>query len=126
MAQITTADVTYTSITGTGHAGPSSPIRQHMFTVLIPSASATNVLYTSGGIPLSPAALGCPANLEQLIMMDEGSTTGYVAKYDYGKQSIRLYLSQNTTGASTTTSLIEVTTAATVASVTLRVIAQGW
>ena len=126
MPQITTSDVTYTQIVGTNISNAADPMRQGMFTVLIPSAAATNVLYTSGGIPLSPAALNCPANLMSLLMIDEGSTTGYVAKYDYGKTSLRLYLSQNTTGASTTTSLIEVVTSATVASITLRVLAKGW
>jgi hypothetical protein len=126
MAQITTGDVTYTQIGLSGIASAANPMRQQMFTVLIPASGATNVLYTNGGIPLSPAALGCPANLMSLILIDEGSTTGYVAKFDYGKTSLRLYLSQNTTGASTTTSLIEVVTSATVASVTLRVMAQGW
>ena len=126
MGQITTSDVTYTQIANPVLASPSMPMRSTAFTILIPKSGATNVLYTSGGIPLSLPALGCPAALTSFFMMDEGSTTGYVAKYDYGASTIRLYLSQNTTAASTTTNLIEVTTAATVASTTLRVIASGW
>jgi len=126
VAQITSSDVTYTAITGTGIAGPSSPLREHMYTILIPASGATNVLYTSGGIPLTIAKLGCPASLQKFIIIDAASSTGYVAKFDYGATTIRLYLTQNTTAASTTTPLVEVSTAATVASTTLRVLAQGW
>ncbi len=123
MAQLGTADVTYTQIRYVG-GNPASPQNESVVTMLFPNGA--NVLYTSGGIPLSKGQLGCPATIQEFIIMDEASTTGYVAKFDYGASTIRLYLTQNTTAASTTTSLIEFTTAATVASTTLRVIAKGW
>ena len=125
MPQLGTADVTYTLVAGTSLASPSVPMRENQFLVLFPNS--TNVLYTSGGIPLSNGQLGCPAGLQKLIMDDDASSVGYVAKWDQKANTIRLYQSGAvaTTG-SVATQLVEVTTAATVASVTLRVIAQGW
>lgn len=122
MPQLGTADVTYTSVSGSSSAGPSDPMREHVYTILFPNS--TNVLYTSGGIPLQKAKLGCPTNLVQFVMMDEASTTGYVAKFDYATTAIRLYVQQTT--ATTGLQLLEVSTAATVASVTLRAVAKGW
>jgi len=124
MPQIGTADVTYTRSEVGRKASPADPAASQIVTILFPNGA--NVLYTSGGIPLSLGKLGCPGALERFIIEDAASSTGVVPKFDFGANTIRLYLTQNTTGASTTTSLIEMTTAATVASTTLRVIAQGW
>lgn len=122
MPQLGTADVTYTYIEGTAKANPADPMREYQFKLLFPNS--TNVLYTSGGIPLNNAKLGVPAGLNKFLMEDEGSTTGYVAKWDQAANTIRLYVQQ--TSATTGLQLLEVTTAATVASTTLRAIAQGW
>jgi hypothetical protein len=124
MAQLGTADVTYTKREENMRGSPSVPEREYQLTLLFPNGA--NVLYTSGGIPLSNAALGCPGALTKFIIEDMASSTGYVPKWDNVANTIRLYLTQNTTGASTTTSLVEFTTAATVASTTLRVLVQGW
>jgi hypothetical protein len=124
MPQLGTADVTYTVVEGTSIASPSVPMKEHQFLVAFPNS--TNVLYTSGGIPLSIGKLGIPATLRKFIIEDAASSSGYVPKWDQLANTIRIYLTQNTTGASTTTSLIEMTTAATVASTTLRVLVAGW
>lgn len=124
MPQMGTADVTYTVVEGTSIASPSVPMKEHQFLVQFPNS--TNVLYTSGGIPLSPGKLGSPASVCKFIIEDMASSSGYVPKWDHLANTIRIYLTQNTTGASTTTSLIEMTTAATVASTTLRVLVAGW
>lgn len=124
MPQLGTADVTYTPIVGTHFASPSVPMKEQQFTMLFPNG--TNVLYTGGGVPVSSQALGCPQALVKFLLEDMASSVGAVYKWDQKANTIRIYLTQNTTGASTTTSLIEMTTAATVASTTLRVIAQGW
>lgn len=126
MPQLGTADVTYTAVTGGARASAADPEKQHFFTVLFPNSS--NVLYTSGGIPLSIAKLGCPANLSKFLIVDMASTTGYVAKFDYGATTIRLYqVAAVVTGSATAAQpLVEVLTSATVASTTLRCIAQGW
>lgn len=122
MPQLGASDVTYTYVEGTAKANPADPMREAQFKMLFPNS--TNVLYTSGGIPLTNAKLGCPAGLSKFIIADEGSTTGYVAKWDQAANTIRLYTQQTT--ATTGLQLLEATTAATVASITLRVIAQGW
>jgi hypothetical protein len=124
MPQLGTADVTYTKLEGNMRGSPSVPEREYQFTLLFPNG--TNVLYTSGGIPLSNGQLGCPGFLTKFILEDDASSVGAVYKWDQKANTIRIYLTQNTTGASTTTSLIEMTTAATVSSTTLRAIAQGW
>lgn len=131
MPQLGTADITYTQLAYASHGSPSEPMRQFQFTMLFPNGA--NVLYTSGGIPLSRGKLGCPAILEKFILEDEGSSVGYVAKWDNVANTIRLYqMSINTTAASgtgaivVTQALTELTTSSTVASTTLRAIVQGW
>ena|ERR1700733_15117045 len=126
MPQLGTADVTYTKLEYSGIASPSRPMREFQFTMLFPNG--TNVLYTSGGIPINNGQLGCPFALEKLIIENMGATTGYVAKWDDVANTIRLYQSAGfSTGAAVAAAqLVELTTAATVASVTLRVLAQGW
>lgn len=126
MPQLGTADVTYTKLEYTGMANPAAPMREFQFTMLFPNG--TNVLYTNGGIPLSNGQLGCPAALEKFLIEDMGSTTGYVAKWDQLANTIRLYQSAgfSTGSAVAAAQLVEVLTSATVASITLRVLAQGW
>ena len=129
MPQLGTADVTYTLLEYSRLGSPSEPMRENQFTMLFPNG--TNVLYTSGGIPLSNGALGCPAGLIKFLMEDDASSVGVVAKWDQKANTIRLYQQGNITiGATGSTIpaqvLVEFLTSATVASTTLRVIAQGW
>lgn len=122
MPQLGTADVTYGRVEAAAMASPSVPMKQHQFNMLFPNG--TNVLYTQGGIPLNLGQLGCPAGLIKFIIEDAASSTGYVPKWDQLANTIRLYA--QTTSAVVGAQLAEVSTAATVASVTLRVLAQGW
>ena len=126
MPQLGTADVTYTKLEATGLASPSVPQNERQFTILFPNS--TNVLYTNGGIPLSNGALGCPGALNKFIIEDMACSTGYVAKWDNVANTIRLWqVAAVVTGAATAAQpLVEVLTSATVASVTLRVLAAGW
>lgn len=129
MAQMGTGDVTYTKLEADSFASPSVPISERQFTMLFPNGA--NVLYTSGGIPLSNGQLGCPAGLIKFIIEDMASSTGYVAKWDQLANTIRLYQQLGFTAGATgavvpAAQLLEVTTASTVASCTLRVIAAGW
>ena len=126
MPQLGTADVTYTKLEYSGIANPSRPMREFQFTMLFPNG--TNVLYTSGGIPINNNQLGCPIALESFLIEDMGSTTGYVAKWDQLANTIRLYQSAGfgTGSVVAAAPLVEVLTSATVASLTLRVLAQGW
>ena len=126
MPQLGTADVTYTTAAATALASPGAPMREQQFLLLFPNS--TNVLYTNGGIPLNKAALGCPAALVKFLIEDMASSTGYVAKWDQSANTIRLYASAGfgTGTAVAAAQLVEVLTSATVASCTLRVVAQGF
>ena len=131
MGVMGTADVTYTSVTAASVGSPSVPMREYQFLLTFPNAS--NVLYPTGGVPLVAAQLGCPAYLEKFILLDDGSSAGYVAKWDQKADAIRLYqlainstISGSPTTISITQALTELTTASTVTSVTLRALAQGW
>lgn len=126
MPQLGTADVTYTRLEADTLGSPSVPMSQYQFTMLFPNGA--NVLYTNGGIPLSNAKLGCPAALVKFIIEDAGSSVGTVAKWDQLANTIRLYQSASfgTGSAVAAAALVEFATSATVASTTLRIIAQGW
>ena len=131
MGQLGTADVTYTMQEYGRIANPSRPMGENTFLLAFPNNAGTNNLYTSGGIPLSNAMLGCPASLVKLIMEDDGSSVGAVYKWDQKANTIRAYLQgnliQGATGSTiAATALVEMLTSATVTSTTLRVIAQGW
>lgn len=126
MPQMGTADVTYTKLEGNMRASPSVPEREYQLTMLFPNS--TNVLYTSGGIPISNGSLGVPGFLTKFIIEDMACSTGYVAKWDNVANTVRLYQSGGfgTGTAVAATTLVELTTAATVASTTLRVLVSGW
>lgn len=123
MAQITTADVTYSLISASRNAGPSDPMRKAAYAITFGGTGNTN--YPLGGVPLSPGKLGCPATIQEFLLMDEGSTVGYVAKYDFTAMTIRLYWSNQGT-VTATLPLIELTTAATISSVTIKARVGGW
>lgn len=120
MPQIAAADVTYSEIVGLAQASPSAPITERGIVVSFGNGTLT---YTSGGIPLTKAKLGCPASVQSMVMMDNASSTGYVPKLDYANLKIRLY--QNDTAA-VLGQLIEVATSAVVPAVVLKVLVAGF
>jgi hypothetical protein len=122
MAQIGTADVTYSHVTGSSYAAPSMPMRSALYNITFGDGTLT---YTNGGIPLLKGKLGCPGTLQQFIMTDSASSVGYVAKFDKTALSIRLYVSTNTTAAGPT-ALVEVNTATAVTATTLQALVSGW
>ncbi len=122
MAQIGSADVTYAYVEGSGQACPSDPLASRVFTIQFGDGSKE---YTNTGIPLDKAKLGCPAVLQQLIMLDMGNTVGYVPKWNATTNRIRLYQDANVTAAAAA-GLVEVSTAAAVTSTTLRVLVKGY
>jgi hypothetical protein len=126
MPQLGTADVTYTKLEGNMRGNAAAPESEYQFLMLFPNS--TNVLYTNGGIPINKGSLGCPGFLTKFIIEDMASSTGYVAKWDQSANTVRLWwVAAVVTGAATPAQqLVEVLTSATVASVTLRAIVQGW
>lgn len=123
MAAYGTADVTYGAIPGYHVGGnPASPMKGHAFSVSV----AGGKTYPAGGIPLMQASLGCPATIQQFFWLDEGSSSGLVAKFDLSAVKIRLYEAANNTTLAFTSALTEVTTAETVAATTWKCFVAGW
>ncbi len=120
MAQIGTADVTYAYVEGTAKANAADPVAERVFTIQFGDGTLT---YTNGGIPLSKAKLGCPTGLFSMIMLDTGSTVGYVPKWNMTANTVRLYQDN---GTAATAALPEVLTSAAVTSTTLRVLVKGY
>ncbi len=123
MSAYGTADVTYTSILGYHVGGnPASPMKGHAFALSV----AGGKTYPSGGIPLIAGSLACPATIQQFMWLDEGSSSGYVAKFDLGATKIRLYEIADGGTIAFTSALTEVGTAETVAATTWKCFVSGW
>lgn len=88
MADIAAADVTYTKQEGSQFACPSNPKFSGVFKVAFGNGTLT---YPSGGIPLTPGKLGCPANIESLDIMDTDDGSGKIFKFDFENKKIRIY-----------------------------------
>lgn len=122
MAQIGTADITYTMVEGSALASPNSPMPERIFVVAFGNGTLT---YTNGGVPLDKSKLGCPSNIQSLIMLDAGNSVGYVPKWNMTANTVRLYQDANVTAAAAA-ALVEVLTSAVVTATTLRVLVKGW
>lgn len=120
MAQIGTADVTYTQESAT--ADPSGPLPVRIFKVVFGDGSLT---YTNGGIPLIKAKLGCPTDIRSLIFIGEIGTPGNVPVFNYTANTIRLFRDGNITAAAAA-ALTEMLTSAAVPITTLRVRVEGY
>lgn len=122
MADIAAADVTYTEQAGTAKAGTADPRREGIFSVAFGNGTLT---YPTGGVPLDKAKLGCPSQLDELIILDSGNANGFVYKWDAANNKIRIYQGDNDNAADA--ALIELVGAtATPAAATLKVKAKGW
>lgn len=122
MAVYGTADVTYSVIEGFSVAGQENPMAGRVFSMSV----AGGKTYPAGGIPLVKGKLGCPATIQRFLLMDAGSSSGQVAKYDLSANAIRLYQVSNTTTLAFTSALTEVGTAETVAATTWKAFVAGW
>lgn len=122
MAVYGTADVTYTVIDGYKDGCASSPLVGKAFSMSV----AGGKTYPAGGIPLSKGALGCPASIERFFWLDDGSSSGLVAKFDLSASTIRLYQIANAGTVAFTQALTEVGTPATVAATTWKAFVAGW
>lgn len=123
MAAYGTADVTYTEIVGYQPvATVAMPMQGKAFSLSV----AGGKTYPSGGIPLIKGSLGCPATIQQFMWLDEGSSSGLVAKFDLTAVKLRLYEVANGSTIAFTSALTEVTTAETVAATTWKCFVAGW
>lgn len=120
MAQLGTADVTYTVVSE--FAGPSKPLAERIMTLAFGDGTAT---YTNGGIPLSKAKLGCPATVVSFTLLGAIGGQGNVPVYNYTANTIQLFRDGNVTAA-TAAALTEMLTSAAVPATTLRVRIEGY
>lgn len=88
MAQIAGSDVTYTIQEGTQKASPSDPRFQANFAVAFGNGTLT---YTTGGIPLTRAKLGCPTRIDELVILNAAAGDGFLYKYDSVANTVRIY-----------------------------------
>ena len=92
MSDLAASDVAYTEVAGSAKASPADPRRSGIFTLVFGDGALT---YPAGGIPLTGGKLGCPSNIDELYIVDSG-TSGFQVKYDATNKKIRLF---NPTGA---------------------------
>lgn len=120
MAQLTTADVTYTLVSE--KAGPSDPLPERIFTISFGDGTAT---YTNGGIPLIKGKLGCPETVQSFSFIGQIAGAGNVPIYNYTANTIQLYRDGNVTAAAAA-ALTQMLTSAAVPATTLRVRVIGY
>lgn len=87
MAQIAAANVTYSLVEGTKISNTCDPRFSALFNV---SFGNGTLEYTDGGIPLTKAKLGCPATLQELYILNEG-TGGYVYRYNFTAETVQIF-----------------------------------
>lgn len=87
MADIADANVTYTKVEGSQKASPSDPRFSAVFLVQFGNGALT---IPAGGIPLNKAKLGCPSQIDELFVMDEGSN-GFMYKFDSANAKLQVY-----------------------------------
>lgn len=84
MADIAAGDVTYTL--GQAHNVKSRGYQRRAVIAFGDGA----LTYPSGGVPLTKAKLGCPNNLDNLLINDDPAL-GLVYKFDRANAKIRIY-----------------------------------
>jgi hypothetical protein len=120
MADIAASDVTYTLKEGTQFACPSDPRYSAAFAISFGNGALT---YPAGGIPLTKGKLGCPTDLEALLIDDASSADGYLYKHDRANNKLRIYQGDNDNAGDAP--LVELGNVA-VAATTLVATVKGW
>lgn len=120
MAAIASTDVTYALQEGTQQTSSSSRL-QGIYAITFGNGTLT---YPAGGVPLTAGKLGCPASLEELLLVDPANANGFVYKYDRTNQKLRIYQGDNDNVADAP--LIELLTSAAPAAATLYAKVSGW
>lgn len=118
MADIAAADLTYTE-QGRGKTDASSR-RTGTFKIQFGDGALT---YPSGGIPLSKGKMGCPTTIEEFMFVDMSNGDGYLYKYDFTNEKIRIYQGDNNNASDA--ALIELGSVA-IAATSLYAKVTGW
>lgn len=123
MAALNASSVAYTQLLKPRK--DDSNFRTFEFKLVFGDGAST---YPAGGIPLTAAKLGCPVQVRSLDLFSPSSGDGYLYKYDFVNNKIRIYQSPAIASApSTAVALIEVTTAfVPVSNVTLYASVSGY
>lgn len=123
MAAYSASDVGYSTIDGYQPGGnPATPMAGRAFALNVSGGKT----YPSGGIPLTKGSLGCPSTIQQFLWLDDGSSSGYVAKFDLSATKLRLYEIADGGTIAFTSALTEVGTSETVAATTWKCFVAGW
>ena len=118
MADIASGDVTYTLLNQRKVNG--SPSRRNNRVRLAFGDGA--LTYPAGGIPISIGKLGCPVDVESLVVVDQG-VSGYVFQYDQSaKKLVVMYADYDAVADG---ALIQASTVA-IAAQTIEVEVIGW
>jgi hypothetical protein len=125
MADIAAANVTYTEDVSSRQIECLKRKRSFVFTVAFGDGALT---YPAGGVPLTKAKLGCPTVLDELVLLDPASASGYVWKWDRTNNKLRGYQQTDPAAAGgANIPLVELTAATTApAAQSLKVKAVGW
>lgn len=87
MADLAASDVTYTE-----QAKTRQIVGESRTSVVYKLAFGDGAkTYPSGGVPITKANLGLPNDIEEAIMIDSNDANGFVYKYDYENDKIRIY-----------------------------------
>lgn len=116
MADIATGDVTYT-VLKQRRLGDSRV--NNLVRIAFGNASLT---VPANGIPLNKGKMGCPTNIESLVVVDQG-LSGYVFQYDQSAEKLVVLHADYDAGADG--ALIEASTVA-IAAQTIEVEVYGW
>lgn len=92
MAQIAATNVTYSVVEGSKVANACDPRFSATFNVSFGNGTLT---YTNGGIPLTRAKLGCPANLQELYIINPSNTDALTYKYNHTSESVQIFTSSH-------------------------------
>jgi hypothetical protein len=122
MADIAAGDVTYTEQAGTRQVEGDS----RSSVVYLVGFGDGALTYPTGGVPLTKATVGMPNNIEAAIIIDADDGNGFVYKYDYTSDKIRVYQGDYTNTAADA-ALVELAGGvATPAAAVLYVKFMGW
>lgn len=88
MAQIVAAGVTASMVAGSAISNPGDPRFSAIFTLTFGDTTAT---YTGGGIPLTKAKLGCPAQLQELYILNASNNDAIAYKFNHTAETIQMY-----------------------------------
>lgn len=123
MADIAAGDVTYALKDGARVPKADNAGRKH-YVYEITFGDGTDT-YPTGGVPLTKGNMGLTEAIEEFYIMDAGSANGFVYKYDYDNEKIRIYQGDN--DAESDGALVELAGgSATPAEATLIVKVVGW